>query len=98
MLDDTMLSSSMHKLVKHISTFIVFISSMSLIVSGLSILNNSYANIAMRSPEIALRRVLGASQKKDSESVYCGIDFIVADRCDYRWSGGKTGCYRVSDV
>lgn len=52
----------------------------------------------MRSPEIALRRVLGASQKKDSESVYCGIDFIVADRCDYRWSGGKTGCYRVSDV
>lgn len=63
-LDDTMLSSSMHKLVKHISTFIVFISSISLIVSGLSILNNSYANIAMRSPEIALRRVLGASQKK----------------------------------
>lgn len=63
-LDDTMLSGSMHKLVKHISTFIVFISSMSLIVSGLSILNNSYANIAMRSPEIALRRVLGASQKK----------------------------------
>lgn len=60
--DETLLSSSMHKLVKRISTFIVFISSMSLIVSGLSILNNSYANIAIRSPEIALRRVLGASR------------------------------------
>lgn len=61
-LDDSLLSTSMHKLVKNISTFIVFISSMSLVVSGLSILNNSYANIAMRSPEIALRRVLGASK------------------------------------
>ena len=62
-LDNTLLSDSMHKLVKNISTFVVAISSMSLVVSGLSILNNSYANIAMRSPEIALRRVRGASKK-----------------------------------
>ena len=71
-----MLSDSMHKLVKNISTFVVAISSMSLVVSGLSILNNSYANIAMRSPEIALRRVLGAS-KKDIRNQFLGESFML---------------------
>lgn len=75
-LDNSMLSDSMHKLVKNISTFVVAISSMSLVVSGLSILNNSYANIAMRSPEIALRRVLGAS-KKDIRNQFLGESFML---------------------
>ncbi|MCW0154666.1 ABC transporter permease [Lactiplantibacillus plantarum] len=62
-LDDTSLSKSMHSLVNKISTLIVFVASISLIISGFSISSNMYANIAIRSSEIGLRRTLGATQR-----------------------------------
>lgn len=62
-LDDTVLSDSMHGLVSKITTLVVIVASISLIVSGFSISSSMYANIAIRSNEIGLRRTLGATRK-----------------------------------
>ncbi|WP_349533842.1 MULTISPECIES: ABC transporter permease [Leuconostoc] len=62
-LDDSILSKSMHDLVGKISLLVVFVASISLVISGFSISSNMYAKIAIRSKEIGLRRSLGATKK-----------------------------------
>lgn len=62
-LDDTSLSKSMHNLVNRIALSVVIVASISLVISGFSISSSMYANIAIRSSEIGLRRTLGATRK-----------------------------------